>query len=107
MSDDSLNLSKLQETIRFASLGAIMVRETDTLPITTNQQVKFPRSKKKRIRKKWANQSKNFRQVTTDALLIDPRGLTAIYGPDGGALTLLCSSRAIVALRNLVKEEGS
>lgn len=46
----------------FARLGEIQVFVND-LPFDKNVRVqyRFPRSKKKRIRQKWINQSKNFR----------------------------------------------
>ena len=38
----------------------------DNLGVTRNRiQVRFPRSKKRRIRKKWAKQSKNFTEVVS------------------------------------------
>ena len=36
------------------------------LPTMKNVQFKFPRSKKKRIKKKWSNQEKNFKYISCE-----------------------------------------
>ena len=41
---------------------------TTLLPFTGEEQFRFPRSKKKRIRKKWAKRKRNFRPKTISAI---------------------------------------
>lgn len=57
------------------------------LPRFKDRQYRFPRSKKKRIRKKWANNDRNFRQVRTDDFFI--------IGGD----TIVCRSEQYVELK--------
>lgn len=54
-----------------AGLLGVNVVVTPTLPIRKLEQFRFPRSKRKRIRKKWARKTENFRVKTTEAFLTD------------------------------------
>jgi hypothetical protein len=46
------------------SLSGIPIRESN-LALTPPKQFRFPRTKKKRIRKKWAGRPENFKQFPT------------------------------------------
>jgi hypothetical protein len=47
----------------------------ETLPIRRRVQFRFPKSRRKRIRKKWAKQPENFRTETTHAVFVSPGAL--------------------------------
>jgi hypothetical protein len=65
------------------SFLGIQVYVSDFLP-KERKQVRFPKSKRKRIRKKWAKDPKNYAMVETAALLFD--GHRAHTSPKGFAL---------------------
>jgi hypothetical protein len=43
-------------------------------PMTVRRQVRFPRSKKRRIRKKWAKDQRNWKDVRVAFRIVDPKG---------------------------------
>jgi hypothetical protein len=62
--------------------------------LTKRVQVKFPRSKKKRIRKKWAKCSKNFKEVPDMSYFITGR-------------TIIMHPVALEKLKRCVRKQGT
>jgi len=57
------------------SWGGVPVVRSKFLPCKQEwRQVRFPRSKKKRIRKKWAKNKRNFRMVDTEPVMMNVAG---------------------------------
>ena len=63
--------------------GGIKIFANPWLPTTLRVQYKFPRSKKRRIRKKWAKRSKNYRDVDCRNDIHVIAGLGFVVHPDG------------------------
>lgn len=51
----------------------LVVRQSPLIPSTVREQFRFPRSSSKRIKKKWAKDPKNWRDVPV-AFVFDPKG---------------------------------
>jgi hypothetical protein len=64
--------------------GSIRVIANPWCPETVRRQVKFPRSKKARIRKKWARKGKNFTNervmyfIGTNEIMAHPKNVAMI-----------------------------
>ena len=57
------------------AFSGILIIVDETLPIRRRVQFRFPKSRRKRIRKKWAAQPQNFRDELTHAFFVSPGAL--------------------------------
>lgn len=88
--DDEVSESLTFDVIRAAAdkvhgLPAIRVIESPYVPRFKLEQFRFPRSKKRRIRKKWAARQQNFKQVPNTTLYYLPKQGVIYCHPESAA----------------------
>lgn len=69
-----LQQQRVMNGIQNQILASIRVIADKYCPLTVRRQFRFPRSKKKRIRKKWEKDQRNWRDESVAFLIKTPRG---------------------------------
>jgi len=75
------NMHKMMNGLRNNILDMMRIQMNEYLPKTVRRQFRFPRSKKKRIRKKWAKDQRNWRDEEVIFALVNPDSFFKF--PDG------------------------
>lgn len=69
-----VGMQKMMNGLQESILGIMRVSMDSYFPLTVRRQVRFPRSKKRRICKKWAKDQRNWKDVRVAFRIVDPKG---------------------------------